>query len=32
MAIVIISLNIMAFTLGFFIGSYIYHKMADGNK
>ena len=32
MAIVIISLNIMAFTLGFGIGAYIYHKWADGNK
>lgn len=32
MAIVIISLNIMAFTLGFFIGAYIYNKWADGKK
>jgi hypothetical protein len=32
MAIVIISLNIMAFILGFGIGTYIYHKVADGNK
>ena len=32
MAIVIVCLNIMAFTLGFLIGTYIYHKWADGNK
>lgn len=32
MAVVIISLNIMAFILGFGIGAYIYHKVADGNK
>lgn len=32
MPIVIISLNIIAFMLGFGIGTYIYHKWADGNK
>lgn len=32
MPIVIISLNIIAFMLGFAIGTYIYHKWADGNK
>ena len=32
MEMVFIGLNIMAFMLGFGIGTYIYHKMADGNK
>ena len=32
MEMVFIGLNIMAFLLGFGIGVYIYHKLADGNK
>lgn len=32
MAIVIISLNILSFTMGFWIGAYIYNKKTDGNK
>ena len=32
MVIVIISLNVLAFTMGFWIGAYVYNKRADGNK
>ena len=32
MVIVIISLNILAFTTGFWVGAYVYNKRADGNK
>lgn len=32
MTIVIIVLNILSFTTGFWIGAYIYNKRADGNK
>ena len=32
MEMVFIGLNIMAFLLGFGVGAYIYHKLADGNK
>lgn len=32
MSIVIISLNILAFTTGFWVGAYVYNKRADGNK
>lgn len=32
MSIVIISLNILAFTVGFWVGAYTYNKKADGNK
>jgi hypothetical protein len=30
MEMVFIGLNIMAFLLGFGIGAYVYHKIADG--